>query len=93
MNRGEMAQLLSIIKKAYPLFHKDINKEEAKDIVNLWHIMFEADDVLLVLDAVRLYIATDTKGCPPTIGQIKTKIWEIKQLDEIRERREVKDND
>lgn len=93
MTSGEMTQLLSIIKKAYPLFHKDINKEEAKNIVDLWHTMFEVDDVLLVIDAVKLYIATDTKGCPPTIGQIKAKMWEIKQLDEIRSRREVKDND
>lgn len=93
MTRGETIQILSVLRKAYPVFYKDIFKREAEDIVDLWHMMFEDDGVLLVIDAVKLYIATDTKGCPPTIGQIKTKIWEIKQLDEIRALREVKDND
>lgn len=93
MTRGDTIQILSIIKKAYPMFYKYADKKEAENIADLWHIMFEHDETLSVLDAVRFYIATDVKECPPTIGQIKAKMWEIKQLDEIRSRREVEDND
>lgn len=93
MTKGNMAQILAFLQRVYPFFLKDLNEEQAKYIVGLWASMFKDDNEILVHDAVKLYIATDTKGCPPTIGQIKAKMWEIKQLDEIRSRREVEDND
>ena len=37
------------------------------------------DDVLLVINAVRAFIATDDKGYPPVIGVIKKKMREISQ--------------
>lgn len=79
MTRSETVQILSILRKAYPVFYKDISKREAEDTVDLWHTMFEDDDVLLVISAVKAFIATDDKGYPPVIGVIKKKMREISQ--------------
>lgn len=85
MNRQETMQILSILKVAYPVFYKDISKQEAEKTVDLWHTMFETDDVLLVINAVKAFIATDEKGYPPVIGVIKKKIREISQPEMMTE--------
>lgn len=77
MTRKETAQILLILKKAYPFFYKDITQESAIEIVKLWHEMFKEDDVTLVIKAVKLLIKTDEKGYPPVIGVIKSKMKEI----------------
>jgi hypothetical protein len=48
--------------------------DDARAAVNLWHMMFEDDDAQLVSAAVKAFIASDTKGFPPAIGQIKAKL-------------------
>lgn len=79
MTKNETLQILNILKIAYPTFYKNISKQEALDIVDLWSNMFEGDDVLLVINAVKAFIATDDKGYPPVIGVIKKKMREISQ--------------
>ena len=54
MTREETVQILSILRRAYPVFYKDISKREAENTVDLWHTMFEDDDVLLVINAVKV---------------------------------------
>ena len=79
MTRGETTQILAILKRAYPVFYKGLTKQDADGIVDLWHGMFEEDDVLLVINAIKAFIATDDKGYPPVIGVIKRKMREICQ--------------
>lgn len=85
MTRDETVQILSILRKAYPQFYKGISKQEAQDTVDLWHSMFESDDSLLVINAVKAHIATDEKGYPPVIGLIKKKMREISQPETMTE--------
>lgn len=85
MTRNETLQILSILRKAYPMFYKGISQQEATDTVDLWHMMFEDDDVLLVINAVKAHIATDEKGYPPVIGIIKKKIRELSQPEAMTE--------
>lgn len=85
MTRNETLQILSILRKAYPMFYKGITEQEAKDTVDLWYMMFEDDDVLLVINAVKAHIATDEKGYPPVIGVIKKKIRELSQPETMTE--------
>ena len=85
MNRNETIQILSILRKAYPVFYKGLTREDAEDVVDLWHTMFEDEDVLLVINAVKAFIATDEKGYPPVIGVIKKKIREISQPETMTE--------
>lgn len=85
MTKNETLQILNILKIAYPTFYKNISKQEALDIVDLWSNMFEEDDVLLVIAAVKAFIATDDKGYPPVIGVIKKKMREISHPDTMSE--------
>ena len=85
MTKNETLQILNILKIAYPTFYKNISKQEALDIVDLWSNMFEEDDVLLVIAAVKTFIATDDKGYPPVIGVIKKKMREISHPDTMSE--------
>ena len=77
MTRNQTIQVLKILKKAYPNFYKGFSKEDSKDAIDLWATMFEDEDVVMVASAVKAYIATDEKGFPPVIGQIKNKIHSL----------------
>lgn len=79
MTRDEATAVLAVLKTAYPAFYRDMSDEEIDDVINLWATMFQDDNVKVVTEAVRAYIATDTKGFPPVIGQIKEKIAIIMQ--------------
>lgn len=74
MTRQETLILMSTLRAAYPQYYSKQGMEDAKAAVNLWHMMFADDDAQLVAAAVKAFIATDTKGFPPVIGQIKAKL-------------------
>ena len=85
MTRDEATAILAVLKTAYPAFYKNMSDEEIEDVIDLWATMFESDSAKIVTEAVRAYIATDTKGFPPVIGQIKEKIREITHPQEMTE--------
>lgn len=72
MNIQETGAVLKILKASYPQFYKQMTKEEAYDILDLWHMMFENEDVRVVTQAVKLLIKTHTY--PPTIADVQNKI-------------------
>lgn len=74
MTRPETLMLMSTLRAAYPMYYAKQGAEDARAAVNLWHMMFEQDDAQLVSAAVKAFIATDTKGFPPVVGQIKEKL-------------------
>lgn len=79
MNRKETAQILKILKSAYPNMYSRVAKIEAKEIIALWQDLFDKDNFSDVMKAVKLYIVTDKKGRPPSIGMIKQKMSEIEK--------------
>lgn len=74
MNQKETAGIMAILKEAYPTYYRNKTKEELMASVNLWADLFSEDPVDLVAMAVKAFIAADTKGFPPVIGQIKQKL-------------------
>lgn len=74
MTRSETLILMSTLRAAYPMYYAKQSIEDAKAAVNLWQMMFNDDDAQLVAAAVKAFIATDTKGFPPVVGQIKAKL-------------------
>lgn len=74
MTRQETLMLMSTLRAAYPMYYAKQGAEDARAAVNLWHMMFEGDDAQIVSAAVKAFIATDTKGFPPVVGQIKAKV-------------------
>ena len=74
MNQGETATILAILQTAYPNFYRNASKEDAKAARKLWAKLFASEPYELVERAIHAYIASDTKGFPPSIGALKETI-------------------
>ena len=85
MTREDTIKILSILRGAYPGFYRDITKQEAESTINLWAAMFDEEPYELVGAAVKAFISADAKGFPPAIGQIKERIRQITQPEEMNE--------
>ena len=79
MTMSQTAEMMAILRAAYPRFYVGMTREDASAALNLWHGFFADDDASLVSDAVKAFIANDTKGFPPVVGQIREKLNVINQ--------------
>lgn len=79
MKRDETLKIMSVLKATYPSFYKDMTRRDAEGVVALWTDMFAEDSYSTVAAAVRAFIASDSKGFPPVVGQIKQRVAEIVQ--------------
>lgn len=85
MNRAETAKVMAILSAAYPGFYSKQTKDEKLAAVNLWADLFEDDPPDVVLAAIKAHIATDTRGYPPVIGQIKEQVTRLTQPPQMTE--------
>jgi hypothetical protein len=85
MTREDTIKILSVLRGAYPAFYRDITKQEAESTIALWESMFDEEPYPIVGAAVKAFIAGDSKGFPPSIGQIKERIRQITQPEEMTE--------
>ena len=72
MTKTETAQILAILKAAYPNTFKNLSSEDAKATVNLWAAQFSSIPVTVVNIAVNKLISTNV--FPPTITEVKERI-------------------
>ena len=79
MNKVETLKLMAILRAAYPLYYAKQSLDDAEAAANLWAAMFAEDDAKHVSAAVKAFIASDTKGFPPSVGQIKDSLDKIMQ--------------
>lgn len=80
MTREEAIKILTVLKANYQNLYKNISKKEAEDIIELYQIMFKDCDYKLVNLAVTELI--NTFQYPPTIADIKNKMYELSNKDE-----------
>ena len=85
MDREQTKYLLAVIYVAYPNYYRGAKPQDMSDVVKLWTKMFEEDPMELVMGAVKAFIASDEKGFPPVIGQIKAKIRDIRTPKQLPE--------
>lgn len=78
MTQQETAQVLTLLRAAYPAFYRKTTAQEAEIAVRLWAEMFAEDDYSIVQYALKQLIA-DHSGYPPDIAALKTKIKEVIQ--------------
>lgn len=84
MTQDEIISVLRIIKMSYPNFSKDMTKDQANDMIEVWGMMFADDDARIVIEAVKT--AVSTSKFPPSIAEVKEKIKLIqKDPNEISE--------
>lgn len=78
MTKTETAQILAILKAAYPNSYKNLTSEDAAATVNVWAAQFSKMPVGVVMIAVNKLISTNV--FPPTITEVKERIrglyWE-----------------
>lgn len=89
MDRVETLKVFSVIKANYSNFFKSISKIDAEAMVALWAEMFADVAYSLVGAAVKTYIASDTTGFPPNVGQINEQIRKLTQKEQMTEQEAI----
>lgn len=77
MTRDETLKIMAVLKATYPNFYKDMTRRDAECVVALWTDMFSEDSYNAVAAAVKAFIASDSKGFPPVVGQVKQRVTEL----------------
>lgn len=77
MTRDETLKIMAVLKATYPNFYKDMTRRDAEGVVALWTDMFSEDSYNAVAAAVKAFIASDSKGFPPVVGQVKQHVTEL----------------
>lgn len=85
MTTKETLQVMAIIRQFYPRYYHDMSREAAQIAARMWQDMFADDDGKLVYAAVKAFIASDTKGFPPSVGQIREKLVKLQNPDMLSE--------
>lgn len=75
MTQKEAAQILAILKAAYPQFYKDMTKKDAIGTVNVWAVQFAKMPADIVLLAVNKCISTSS--FPPSPSEVKKKFQSL----------------
>ena len=83
MDRLETADILAVLKAAYPQFYNGLSPKEANKIVDLWAEMFKDEPVMVVAVAVKAMIASRTNTFPPNIGEVKEQITKMRMPKEM----------
>ena len=80
MNKRETAQILTILRVAYPGFYSRMTKNDVENTVTVWADLFRDDDFTIVQAAIKAVINAGTKdGYPPDIGRIKEEMRRFAQ--------------
>lgn len=83
MDRLETADILAVLKAAYPQFYSGLTQKDANKIVDLWAEMFKDEPVTVVAIAVKAMIASRSNTFPPNIGEVKAQITKMRMPDEM----------
>ena len=81
MIKEETIKILSILKASYPNFYKDMSKKDAETTISLYTEMFSNTEANLVATAIKELI--QHQSYPPTIADIKNKIYELTNPDDL----------
>lgn len=80
MDRTETIKILAVLKANYINTFKDMSREEGENILNLWSDLLADVSYDEASYAIKYFIANDTKGFPPTIGNIRDIINKTKNF-------------
>lgn len=75
MTREEAAKIVLVIQNAYPQHYKGFLPEQTETLVNLWAAITENYTYEQISAGLKAFIANDTKGFPPVVGQVVDYIF------------------
>ena len=85
MNKKEAYNILALLQANYPDSLRGMTKDAVQVKVNLWADIFAEEPFELVAAAAKAFMATDTNGFMPAVGQIKEQIRRLRNPDELTE--------
>ena len=77
MTDYEIGRLVYAIRGTYPKYYANMGAEDLKGLSMAWALVLGEYDFAIASRAVQLYLANDTKGFPPSPGQIVDAIHKI----------------
>lgn len=75
MTKQDAAQVLAILKAAYPASYQGMTTQEATGTITVWQMQFADMPVDIVLLAVHKLISSNK--FPPTVAEVKQKLQSI----------------
>ena len=81
MTRDEAKKIVMVISASYPNF----KPQDIRMTVDVWHTMLEEYSYMQVSVALKAYIASDTSGFAPSIGQVVGLMKKIEEPEELNE--------
>lgn len=85
MTIQQTGAIMDALSAAYPAFYARQTADQKYSAACLWATMFADYPASVVLAAVQAFIATDTKGFPPAIGQIMAQIRTVAEPERLSE--------
>lgn len=83
MTKREVVELMTVLQANYPDSFKGQSDAVIGAKVALWHDMFKDHPKEIVHAAAKAFMATDTKGFMPNVGQILEQIQRNQHRDEM----------
>lgn len=85
MEKQDIQDILAVLKTAYPSSFKDLSEEAYKDTLRLWFMLLGDEPAEEVKAAVVALVSTRTVGYSPTIGEVKEKLFQLRNPHERSE--------
>ena len=70
MTRQDVIKMFYMVKAAYPRMFKDYGEIETKNYIDAWCMVFADVKAEAGFAGLKTYLSTETKGFPPSPGQI-----------------------
>lgn len=80
MNKQEISKLVTVLMAAYPTYYSKLDKQEMINLVNAWYIVLGDYSYDVGQAGVKMYLSNDTKGFPPSPGQVVDCIYKVKSM-------------
>lgn len=77
MTDYEIGRLVYAVRGTYPKYYANMGAEDLKGLSMAWALVLGEYDFAIASRAVQLYLTNDTKGFPPSPGQIVDTIHKI----------------
>lgn len=78
MTKREVAEMMTILQANYPDSFRGLSDSVMATRVKLWHEVFRDKPAEVVRAAAMAYIASDTRGFMPTVGQINDRLSKMR---------------
>lgn len=85
MTTQETWKIIYVLKATYPNLYKSYTTADFDNLVTSWGMVFEDYSYEVVAQGLRVFLASDTKGFPPSPGQVMDCIVKLTIPEEITE--------